>query len=248
MTPLASYAVLASLTVAAAAPPAATVGPTCQEASQALAAPADRVGRAASYVALGVCAAEDDADAALDAFRRALAVDPQATLPSGVPAQAASIFSVAKAEVTAAPPLALVVQSDATEDGVRTVRFALRDDLELVRAVTWRSLTGGASGGPVRAAPLFELELPAGSDVLLVALDANGGEMLTLELPVKRKAARVDLEDAPPAAAPTPVSPWLVAGAVAGGAVVLGALGVGAWLLFAPPPTATLKTDVAFAE
>lgn len=214
------------------------------EAQRALAAPADKPSRVDAWRYLGLCAAAlGETDEAREAFKRMLAIDKDARLPDGLSPRFTSSFREAKGSFITGAPLAFTVERETVDGGTRAVRLKLTDELALVQKIGWRG-EAGSSGGPVRAAPLLELEVPAEVDVTLYALDPQGGEVALLFLPAKKPIA--DAPPPPPPAAEEGGFPWLVVGGVAGGVLLLGAAGVGTALLLAPPQAVTLKTDVVF--
>lgn len=216
-----------------------------EEAQRALTGPGDKAARVDAWRYLGLCsAALGDTEAAREAFKHMLAIDRDARLPDGLSPRFTSSYREAKGSFVTGSPLAFTVEREVVDGGIRAVRLKLTDELGLVQKIAWRG-EGGSSGGPVRAAALLELELPAEADVTVVALDPQGGEVAVLLLPGKKKVA-----EAPPP--PPPVEPedagfpWLVVGSVAGGVIILGAVGAGVAAYFAPPQAVTVKTDVVF--
>jgi hypothetical protein len=219
--------------------------PKCKdEAQKALAAPGDKAARVEAWRLLGLCtAALGDTENAREAFKRMLAIDRDARLPDGLSPRFTSSYREAKGSFLTGAPIAFTVEQTTDNGGTRTVRFKLVDELGLVQKIAWRG-AAGSSGGPVRAAPLFELELPAEVDVTVVGLDPQGGEVALFVLPA-RKA------EAPPPPPPATTEegggfPWLVVGGVAGGVLVLA--GAAAYALLAPPTSVNVKTDVAFPQ
>lgn len=215
------------------------------EAAKALQGKGDRPARVDAYRYLGLCeAALGDTESAREAFKHMLAVDKDARLPDGLSPRFTSSFREAKGSFVTGAPLALIVDSETIDGGTKRLRLKVVDELAMVKNVAWRG-AAGSSGGPVRAAPLLELEIPAEVDVTVVALDAAGGEVAGLSLPALKKAAP------PPPPPPTGEEgggfPWLAVGAIAGVAVLAGA-GVGVYLALQPPAAVTLKTDVVFGQ
>lgn len=215
------------------------------DASKALQSKGDRPARVDAWRLLGLClAALNDLDGARDAFKRMLAIDKDARLPDKLSPRFTSSFREAKGSLVTGAPLALIVDGETVEGGTRVVRLKVVDELALVHQIGWRG-AAGSTGGPVRAAALLELELPALVDVTLVALDVAGGEVAGIVLPAH-------VSEAPPAPAPPPAPeasvPWLVVGGVTLGVIVLVAGGAGAWLALQPPSAVTLKTDVVFGD
>jgi hypothetical protein len=216
------------------------------EAAKALQGKGDRPARVDAYRFLGLChAALGDTDSAREAFKKMLAVDKDARLPDGLSPRFTSSFREAKGSFVTGAPLALVVDEETIDGGTKRLRLKVVDELGMVKNIAWRG-AAGSSGGPVRAAPLLELEIPAEVDVTVLALDAAGGEVAGLSLPAVRK------EEPPPPPPPGGAEegggfPWLAVGAVVGVAALAGA-GVGVYLALQPPSAVTLKTDVVFGQ
>ncbi len=216
------------------------------EAAKALQGKGDRPARVDAYRFLGLCeAALGDTESAREAFKRMLAVDKDARLPDGLSPRFTSSFREAKGSFVTGAPLALVVDNETIDGGTKRLRLKVVDDLGMVKNLAWRG-AGGSSGGPVRAAPLLELEIPAEVDVTVFALDAAGGEVAGLSLPAVRK------EEPPP---PPPTTgddgggfPWLAVGGAVLGVAVLAGAGVGVYFALQPPAAVTLKTDVIFGQ
>ena len=215
------------------------------EAQRALGEPGDKQARLDAWRLLGLCqAALGDTDLAREAFKRMLAIDWGARLPEGLSPRFTSSFREAKGSFGGAPPLTLSVIEEQVEGGTRAVKLKLTDELELVHKIAWRG-AAGSSGGPVRAAPLLQLELPTEVDVTVTALDKAGGEVAVL--PIAAVAA---------APSPPPLHngvdesgfPWLGVAIGAGVLVVAGAAAGGAALVLLQPQAVTLKSDVAFGE
>ncbi len=215
------------------------------EAQRALDEPGDQQARVDAWRLLGLCqAALGDTDMAREAFKRMLAVDWGAKLQDGLSPRFTSSFREAKGSFSGTPPLALRVVEEKVEGGTRAVKLKLTDELELVQKIAWRG-AAGSSGGPVRAAPLLVLELPAEVDVTVTALDKAGGEVATLPIAAVKAVA-------PPPPPPDTVEqggfPWLGVAIGAGVLVVAGAAAGGAAFVLLQPQTVTLKSDVAFGE
>jgi hypothetical protein len=215
------------------------------EAGKALAAPADKPARVDAWRYLGLCAAAlGDTEQAREAFKRMLAIDRDARLPEGLSPRFTSSFREAKGSFLTGAPLSFTIEQQTVEGGLRAVRLKVVDELGLVHKIGWRG-AAGSSGGPVRAAALLELEVPAEADVTIYALDPQGGEVALLFLPARTSGAAEPVATAPPAP-PDDGFPWLVVGGVAAGVLVLGAVGAGLAAYLAPPQAVTLSTDVVF--
>ena len=226
----------------------------CRDRAQAaLLVPATITERVSAYRLLGLCAAAtNDADDAREAFRMMLAIDPAARLPEGLSPRFTSSFREAKGSWVGTTPLALTLKDEAIKGSTRTVTIAVADDAELVTKIGWRA-AGGTEGKAVKVASLVELELPAGPQVVVVALDKTGGEVATLTLPAATAPTAVNPLDPttqpPPAASSDDGAVWpFVVGGVAGGLLVVGGATALVVVLLSPPSQVTLKTDVAFAD
>jgi hypothetical protein len=216
------------------------------DAAKALQSKGDRPARVDAYRLLGMChAALGDTESAREAFKRMLAVDKDARLPDGLSPRFTSSFREAKGSFVTGAPLALVVDNETLDGATKRLRLKVVDELAMVKNIAWRG-AAGSSGGPVRAAPLLEIEVPAEVDVTVVALDAAGGEVAGLSLPAVTK-------EAPPPPPPPPGEegegfPWLAVGGAVVGVAVLAGAGVGVYLALQPPAAVTLKTDVVFGQ
>lgn len=215
------------------------------DAQRALQGKGDRPARVDAYRLLGMChAALGDAESAREAFKRMLAVDKDARLPDGLSPRFTSSFREAKGSIVTGAPLALVVDDEVLDGGTKRLRLKVVDELAMVKNIAWRG-AAGSSGGPIRAAPLLELEVPAEVDVTVVALDAAGGEVAGLSLPAAKK------DEPPPPPPPGDEEsgfPWLVVGGATIGVLALAGAGVGIYLALQPPAAVTLKTDVVFGQ
>jgi hypothetical protein len=221
------------------------------KARAALQVPATRAERVDAWRLAGLCAAaEGDTEDAREAFRAMLAIDKDARLPDGLSPRFTSSFREAKGSWVGVVPLALAVDREDVDRDGRTVRVRVEDAAELVARLAWRG-PGGALSQPVKKAPLVELELPAAVDVTVIALDAQDGEVATLELPARKTDTSTAIDPTPApstAVAEDDGVPWLVVGGVAGAVLVVGAVGGVVAVLASQPPPVTLKTDVVFAE
>lgn len=219
------------------------------EAQRALQGPAELSARVDAWRLRGMCtAALGDIDVAREAFRRMLAIDRTARLPDGLSPRFTSAYREAKGSLAAGDALAVAVVANSIEGGTRTVRLKIVDELELVHKVGWRG-AGGSTGGPFRAAPLLELELPAGADVTVVALDASGGEVAVLKFDAPRPGGARVMADATAEAEAVPeagASPWVWVGGVTGAVVVLGAVGAAVAIAGLSPKTVTVEAAVVF--
>lgn len=216
------------------------------EAAKALQGKGDRPARVDAYRFLGLCeAALGDVEGARDAFKRMLAVDKDARLPDGLSPRFTSSFREAKGSFVTGAPLALIVDNETIDGGTKRLRLKVVDELSMVKNLAWRG-AAGSSGGPVRAAPLLEIEIPAEVDVTVFALDAAGGEVAGLLLPAVRK------EEPPPPPSATGEEgggfPWLAVGGAVVGVAVLAGAAVGVYVALQPPAAVTLKTDVVFGQ
>ncbi len=225
----------------------------CRDRAQsALLVPATVSERVIAWRLLGLCAAAtNDTDTAREAFRMMLAIDAAARLPDGLSPRFTSSFREAKGSWVGATPLALTLKQEAIENGTRTVTIAVADAAELVARLQWRA-AGGTEGKAVKAAALVEFELPAGPEIMIVALDKAGGEVSLLTLPSSSATAvnPLDPTTQPPAANSTDdgaIWPFVIGG-VAGGLVVVGGATALVVVLLSPPTSVTLKTDVGFAD
>ena len=242
-----------------AAAPAAAEGPLAQaqraytaveygkckdEAQRALDEPGDRSSRLDAWRLLGLCqAALGDIDAAREAFKRMLAVDWTAKLPEGLSPRFTSSFREAKGSFGGVAPLSLTVADTQVDGGTRIVKLKITDELELVHKIAWRG-AAGSTGGPVRTAPLLQLELPSEVDVTVTALDKVGGELAVLEL----TAEKTEEAPPPPEEGEQGGFPWLGVGIGAGVVLVAAAAAGGAAFVLLQPQVVTLKSDVAFGE
>ncbi|HEY1099545.1 MAG TPA: hypothetical protein VGF99_11485 [Myxococcota bacterium] len=226
----------------------------CRDKAQAaLLVPATTTERVTGYRLLGLCAAAgNDTDAAREAFRMMLAIDPTARLPDGLSPRFTSSFREAKGSWVGVTPLALSVVDDTPSNGGRRVVVGVADDAELVDRITWRA-AGGTTGKPVRTATKVELDLPAGPEIVVVALDKSGGEVATLTLPAAPTSTTpspLDPQQAPPPAVADDdgaIWPFVIGGA-AGGLIVVGGAAALVVVLLSPPSEVVLKTDVGFAD
>lgn len=200
---------------------------------------------------VGLCsAAQGEVDDAREAFRLMLALDPTAKLPDGLSPRFTSSYREAKGSWVGVTPLALVVDSEELGDNGRVVRVRVEDAAELVHKIAWRGPAGSLST-PVKKAAVLELEVPQTVDVDVVALDRALGEVFVLTLPARTATDESKLDAAlPPAAVAEDdggsALPFIIGGAIVGAVVVVGAAAGVAALVFAPAPTVSLKTDVAF--
>ena len=181
-----------------------------------------------------------------------LAIDGAAHLPEGLSPRFTSSFREAKGSWVGTTPLGLSVVNDSVQAGGRTVVVAVVDEADLVTKISWRA-EGGTEGKALKTAARVELEVPAGREVVVVALDKNGGEVATLTLPtssVPTTVGPLDPVQQPPAAnRADDGSIWpFVIGGVAGGLVVVGGAAALVIVLLSPPSQVTLATDVAFAD
>lgn len=257
---LAAMRTLVLLCCALAAAPAAAADPLAQaqraytaveygkckdEAQRALEEPGDRAARLDAWRLLGLCqAALGDTDAAREAFKRMLAVDWAAKLPDGLSPRFTSSFREAKGSFGGVAPLSLAVADQQIDGGTRVINLKITDELELAHKIAWRG-AAGSSGGPVRAAPLLQLELPAEVDVTVTALDKAGGEVAVLAI-----AAHVaeQLQPLPPEEGAQGGFPWVGVGIGAGVVLVAAAAAGGAAFVLLQPQVVTLKSEVAFGE
>lgn len=215
------------------------------EAAKALQGKGDRPARVDAYRFLGLChAALGDTESAREAFKKMLAVDKDARLPDGLSPRFTSSFREAKGSFVTGAPLALVVDDETIDGGTKRLRLKVVDDLAMVKNIAWRG-AAGSTGGPVRAAPLLELEVPAEVDVTVLALDAAGGEVAGLTLPALKPD---EPPPPPPPAAEDGEFPWAIVGGAVLGVTVLAGAGVGVYLALKPPDAVTLKTDVVFGQ
>jgi hypothetical protein len=201
---------------------------------------------------VGLCsAAQGEVDDAREAFRLMLALDPTAKLPDGLSPRFTSSYREAKGSWVGVTPLALVVDSEELGDNGRVVRVRVEDAADLVHKIAWRG-PAGALSTPMKKAAVLELEVPQTVDVDVVALDKALGEVFVLTLPARKATGESKLDAAlpPPAAVAEDdgggALPFIIGGAIVGAVVVVGAAAGVAALVFAPTPTVSLKTDVAF--
>jgi tetratricopeptide (TPR) repeat protein len=169
-------------------------------------------------------AALGNAEAATEAFRRLLALSPQAELPPGASPRYKRPFAAAAGSRS---PFELKLQTTAQPPAVTLL---LTDPLRLVdRARVHYAVDGGAERTQdVAASARAELALPIGAriDVRVVALDAQGNRLIELEAQVIRPDVprAVPARSASPAtvAAPRPLYlrwwPYAAATVVFGGA------------------------------
>lgn len=170
---------------------------------------------AAIYLLLGeIDAASGDPDAARGHFRRALSLDPDATLPPGVSPKLSQPFAEARESLPPGGSLAasvrrdgeaLLVQIEADPAELVAGASAVLADGELVRA-------GG--GDTVR------LAVPGDAEVASLALvDSHGNRLLELEPPTAEAAAAVTAPPEPSAPSDdrSLLGRWQLWGAVAVG-------------------------------
>ena len=226
----------------------------CRDRAQAaLLVPGSIDERVRAYRLLGLCAAAtNESDAARDAFRLMLAIDPTARLQDGLSPRFTSSFREAKGSWAGTTPLALTLKEETITTSTRTVTIAVADEAELVAKISWRA-PGGSEGKQVKAASLVELELPVGPAIDVVALDKTGGEVALLMLPAASAPTTLRPLDPttlpPPAVANDDGAIWpFVVGGVAGGLLVVGGATALVVVLLSPPSQVGLKTDVTFAD
>ncbi len=225
----------------------------CRDRAQAaLLQPGSVPDRVGAYRLVGLCsAAHGDTDDARDAFRLMLAIDKDARLPDGLSPRFTSSYREAKGSWVGTTPLMLSIASEVIGKDGRTVRIKVEDAAEIVTKVAWRG-PSGAMSSPVKKAPQIELELPNGVDIVVVGLDKAQGEVALLDLPARKTDTASPLD---PEEKPQPVVdedqgsalPFIIAGSVAGAVVIAAAAGA-AVVLFSPPQTVDLTTDVVFAD
>ncbi|MDP2340284.1 MAG: hypothetical protein Q8O67_04950 [Deltaproteobacteria bacterium] len=225
----------------------------CREKSQqALLQPGSLKDRVDGWKLLGLCsAAVGETDAARDAFRMMLAIDKDAKLPEGLSPRFTSSYREAKGSLVGTTPLALTIASEQTDKNSRTVRIKVDDDAGVAAKIAWRGPSGSLSP-PVKKSDLVELELPISVDVVVVALDKAAGEVATLSLPARGADNTSPLDekpkDPPIVEDETPSALPLIIGGVLAGVVVVGAAAGVAVVLFSPPQSVNLRTDVVFAD
>jgi hypothetical protein len=231
----------------------------CRDKSQAaLLQPGSQKDRVEAWRLVGLCAAaQNDTDAAREAFRMMLAIDGDARLPEGLSPRFTSSFREAKGSWVGITPLRLSVASEEVGDALRTVRVKIDDQAELVARIAWRGPSGALST-PVKKAPQVELELPNGVDVVVVAFDKAQGEVAQLSLPAHKADTTSPLDpiedgagdgaDGAEEEGEGSALPFIIAGGVVGAVVVVGAAAGVAVAVFSPPQRVNLKTDVTFSE
>ena len=225
----------------------------CREKSQqALLQPGSMSDRVDAWRLLALCsAAVGETDDARDAFRMMIAIDKDAKLPEGLSPRFTSSYREAKGSWVGTTPLALSVVSEQTEKSSRAVRIKVEDDANLVAKIAWRGPSGSLSS-PVKKADVIELELPISVDIVVVALDKTAGEVAELSLPARGADTSSPLDPKPiePEIAEEEGSalPFIIAGGVLGAVVVVGAAAGVAAVLFSPPQSVNLRTDVVFAD
>jgi len=225
----------------------------CRDRAQAaLLQPAAQKERVDAWRLLGLCsAATGDLDEAREAFRMMLAIDKDAKLPDGLSPRFTSSYREAKGSWVGAKPLALTVADDAVDKDGRTVRVKVDDDAELISRLAWRGPSGTLSS-PVKKAPQIEFELPAGVDLVVIAFDKAQGEVASLSLPARKFDTSSPLDPEKPVVVAEDEegsgAAFVVVGAVAAAVVVIGAAAGVAAVLFSPPQSVNLKTEVVFAD